>query len=75
MQFAVVLDCGEPNIEQTLGNTNLSVECTTLGCSFEFTCADTSEPLPSGADTTIVCMENGKWNYSNLYCEGKLYLL
>ena len=62
-----------PMNEQTLGSTNLTVNCTTLGCSFEFACDGGSEPLPQETPTTIVCQENGKWNYSNIYCEGLIF--
>ncbi|XP_067942878.1 uncharacterized protein [Watersipora subatra] len=65
-----VVDCGMPQPQQTLGSANLSIDCTTLGCSFEFTCADGSQPLPYLEPITVVCMENGKWNYSDVYCEG-----
>lgn len=67
-----MVDCGPPDQEQTLGGTNLTVDCTTLNCSFEFRCDGGKEPLPLGVSTTITCMADGKWNYSSIYCEGSI---
>lgn len=69
----VEIDCGNPDVMQTLGSTNLTINCTTMGCSFEFACDGGSEPLPMGTSTTVVCQANGKWNYTNIYCEGRCY--